>query len=128
MSEAFRCALTAADAEATFERFRDAVCAGKTRRYALLCKAAPGIRCKLQNSGRCLDPDTPWHMVRLVVAPMFRFDPSVEWVALFPVEDWKRRCEAAVAAAIESGRDWTVELSEGLAAGLEDRARLVLTR
>jgi hypothetical protein len=123
-----RCSIEDADAEAAYLRFRDGVCVGKSRRYAMLCKGADGIRCKVQNSGRCLDPDTPWHMVRAVVEPMFRFDHGTEWVALFTVEHWKGQLDAAVAASLDSGRPWTDELSAALAAGLETRPRLIVTR
>lgn len=123
-----RLSLEQADAEATYVGFRDAVCDGKSRRYAMLCKGGDGIRCKLQNSGRCLDPDTPWHMVRGVVEPMFRFDAGTEWVALFTVEGWKGQLDAAVAASLDSGRPWMDELSEALAAGLEALPRLIVTR
>lgn len=123
-----RCSVSQPDAERLFVGFRDAVCQGKSRRYALLCKGSDGIRCKLQNSGRCLDPDTPWAMVKLVVEPLFRFDDGMEWVAMFPVENWKQRCDQAVAASLHSGRAWVEELTDGLAAELPSRPRLLMVR
>lgn len=128
MSGPTQVGLDAVDAETLFERFRDGVCAGKSRRYAMLVKGADGVRCKLQNSGRCLDPDTPWRMVRFVAEPLFRFDPATEWVAIFPVDNWKAACDAAVAESLRSGRDWTVELSDTLANGWGGRPRLMITR
>ncbi len=123
-----RCSLEQSDAEAAYVRFRDAVCDGKSRRYAMLCKGSDGIRCKVQNSGRCLDPDTPWSMVRGVIEPLFRFDDGTEWVAIFTVEQWKAQLDAAVAVSLESGGPWTEELSDALAAGRETRPRLMVTR
>lgn len=124
-----RCRLDDPGAEAAYEGFRDAVCAGKARRYAMLYRNAEGLRCKLENSGRCLDPDTSWPLVRGVVEPLLRFDPGTEWVAIFPVENWKRRLDDAVAAALAAGQDdWKSRLTEQLAAELPGRRRLVIER
>ena len=126
--EAVRCSLDDTAAEDAYLAFRETVCGGKSRRYAMLYYGSDGVRCKLENSGRCLDADTPWRMVRFLVEPMFRFDPGMEWVALFPAENWRQRCDAALNASLETGRSWTRILADRLADELDEIPRLVITR
>ncbi len=123
-------ALADAAAEERYDGFRDALCDGHARRYAMLYKGADGVRCQLQNSGRCLDPDTPWHMVRFLVEPLFRFDDATEWVVLLPVETWKQRCDEALqqSMADEQGRPWSIILAEALAGEMAGRPHLKITR
>lgn len=126
---AFHCRFDHDTAEAAFRAFTGAVCQGGSRRHAILVHhAGLGPRCLLDNSGRCLAADTPWPMARAMVEPLFRFDDSVEWVALFPMDDWKQRCDRALEASFEDGTPWSRRLAEELAAELADRPRLVIRR
>ncbi|TAN71753.1 MAG: hypothetical protein EPN20_04380 [Magnetospirillum sp.] len=127
--EEFSCTLNDPQAEAAFRRFTAAIC-GETGhgRHAVLILDAAGPRCLLQNSGRCLDADTPWRMTREVLEPVFRFDPAVEWVALFPMDDWQMRCDAALEASFGDSRSWSRRLAEDLLAELPGVSRLVVRR
>ena len=114
-AEVFRCTLDDPGAETVFRRFTAAIC-GETGhgRHAVLVHGADGPRCLLQNSGRCLAADTPWRMTRAVLDPVFRFDDRVEWVALFPMDDWPMRCDAALQASFGGSRPWSRLLAEAL--------------
>ncbi len=127
--EEFRCTLDDPQAAAIFRRFAIAIC-GETGhgRHAVLVHDADGPRCLLQNSGRCLHADTPWRMTREVVEPLFRFDDGVEWVALFPVDDWRMRCDAALQASFGATWSWSRRLAEELLAELPGVPRLVIRR
>jgi len=122
------CRIEDAGAEDSYNAFRDALCGGHARRYAMLYRGGDGVRCKLENSGRCLDPDTPWKMLRFMIDPLFRFDDKTEWVALFPVENWKQRCDAALQASLENGRPWGHILADTLAEEMAALPRLVIIR
>jgi hypothetical protein len=127
--DALTCGLDDPDAESTFRQFTDRICRGASQRYAMLSyHAVDGARCLLETSGRCLAADTPWRMARLMVEPLFRFDPSVEWVALFPVENWSRRCDDALRASFSAGVSWARLLARELAAELESKPRLIICR
>lgn len=126
--EAVRCGLDDAAAENSYLVFRDSICAGKSRRYGMLYRGSDGVRCKLENSGRCLDADTPWRMVKFLVEPLFRFDPGMEWVALFPADNWRQHCDAALNASLDNGRSWTRILADRLATELDGMPRLLITR
>ena len=127
--EEFHCTLDDPQAEVTFRRFTAALC-GETGhgRHAVLVHGADGPRCLLQNSGRCLNADTPWAMTREVVLPLFRFDPAVEWVALFPMEDWQMRIDAALGASFTDSRPWSLVLAGELLAELPGVTRLIIRR
>lgn len=127
--EVFRISLDGATAEATFRRFTAAIC-GETGhgRHAVLVQSAEGPRLLLQNSGRCLDADTPWRMTHEVLAPVFLFDDQVEWVALFPMDDWQMRCDAALQASFTDTRSWSRLLAEELLAELAGVPHLIVSR
>ena len=127
--EEFLCTLDDPGAESVFRRFTALLC-GETGhgRHAMLVHGSDGPRCLLQNSGRCLNADTPWAMTREVVLPLFRFDPEVEWVALFPMEDWQMRLDAALQASFHDARPWSKVLAEELLAELPDVSRLIIRR
>ncbi|CAA7626729.1 conserved hypothetical protein [Candidatus Terasakiella magnetica] len=129
VAQKFECALNDPAAEATFRSFTAAILgeAGHGR-HAVLVKSPDGPRCLLQNSGRCLSADTPWRMTRDVVEPVFRFDDSVEWVALFPIDDWQMRMDAALQASFTSDRPWARMLADELLAELDSVQRLIITR
>lgn len=125
----FLCRLDDPDAELAFRAFTDAICAGATRRYAILSHhAGLGPRCLLDSCGRCLAADTPWHMARAMVEPLFRFDDSLEWVAFFPVDNWKQRCDSALEASFDGGESWARRLAHELADELATLPRLVISR
>jgi hypothetical protein len=129
--EIFRISLNDAGAEDTFRRFTAAIC-GETGhgRHAVLTYGADGPRCLLQNSGRCLDAGTPWRMTREVLNPVFMFDDRVEWVAMFPMDDWQMRCDAALAASFadERGRSWSRLLADELLDELPTVSHLIVSR
>lgn len=123
------CRLDDPEADAAFRAFTDAVCNGGSRRYAILSQhAGLGPRCLLESSGRCLAADTPWRMARAMIEPLLRFDDTVEWVALFPIDDWKQRCDAALEASFAAGESWTRRLAQELADELPTLPRLVVSR
>ena len=128
-AEEFRCTLDDPLADATFRRFTATIC-GETGhgRHAVLVHDADGPRSLLQNSGRCLDVGTPWRMTREVLEPLFRFDDTVDWVALFPMDDWQMRCDAALQASFGGGRSWSRLLAEELLAELPGVPRLIVHR
>ncbi|BAE49680.1 hypothetical protein [Paramagnetospirillum magneticum] len=127
--EVFRISLDDAAADSTFRRFTAAIC-GETGhgRHAVLVQSAEGPRLLLQNSGRCLDADTPWRMTREVLAPVFLFDDQVEWVALFPMDDWQMRCDAALEASFTADKPWSRLLAEELLAELPGVPHLIVSR
>ncbi|KIL97044.1 hypothetical protein CCC_00105 [Paramagnetospirillum magnetotacticum MS-1] len=125
----FRIRLDDPGAEAIFRRFTAAICGESGHgRHAVLVFGAEEPRLILQNSGRCLDADTPWRMTREVLAPVFLFDDQVEWVALFPMEDWQMRCDAALGASFTDTRSWSRLLAEELAAELPIVTHLIVSR
>ncbi|MBI3444207.1 MAG: hypothetical protein HY055_02290 [Magnetospirillum sp.] len=129
MRETFTCSLDDPAAEATFRRFATAICGESGHgRHAVLVKGADGPRCLLQNSGRCLEAHTPWSMTREVLSPVFRFDEKVEWVALFPTDDWQMRLDAALAASFTDPRPWSRLLAEDLLAELPGVTHLIVSR
>ncbi|RAU22758.1 hypothetical protein CU669_05045 [Paramagnetospirillum kuznetsovii] len=127
--EEFRCALNDPLAEAVFRRFARTICgeAGHGR-HAILVQSTEGPRCLLQNSGRCIEADTPWRMTREVLEPVFRFDEAVQWVALIPVDDWQMRLDAALQASFTDPRPWSKTLAEDMLAELPGVTRLVVSR
>lgn len=127
--EIFRCTLDDPEAEATFRRFTTLICgeAGHAR-HAVLAVGPDGPRCLLQNSGRCIDAGTPWWMARETYGPMLRFDDTVEWVAMFPLDDWQMRCDAALSASLDKDLAWSRLLAEELLAELPKVDHLILTR
>jgi hypothetical protein len=127
--EIYRITMDDPEADATFRRFTTAIC-GETGhgRHAVLIHSGEGPRCMLQNSGRCLDADTPWRMTREVLAPVFLFDDQVEWVALFPMDDWQMRLDAALEASFTADRPWARLLAEELLAELPGTTHLIVTR
>ncbi|ARJ67190.1 hypothetical protein WV31_16705 [Magnetospirillum sp. ME-1] len=130
-TEIFRISLNDPQAEATFRRFTQAIC-GETGhgRHAVLSYGADGPRCLLQNSGRCLDADTPWRMTRDVLFPVLSFDDGVEWVALFPMDDWQMRMDAALESSFTDaqGRSWSRLLADQLLAELPTVTHLMVSR
>ncbi len=128
-SEEFRCTLDDPLAEAVFSRFARTICGDAGHgRHAILVQAGEGPRCLLQNSGRCIESDTPWRMTREVLEPVFRFDETVEWVALFAIDDWQMRLDAALQASFSDSRPWSKLLAEELLAELPTTTRLVVSR
>ncbi|EME70049.1 hypothetical protein H261_10219 [Paramagnetospirillum caucaseum] len=129
--EIFRINLNDSDADSTFRRFTAAIC-GETGhgRHAVLTYGADGPRCLLQNSGRCLDADTPWRMTRDVLFPVLTFDDGIEWVALFPMDDWQMRCDAALQSSFtdERGRSWSRLLADELLTELPGVSHLIVSR
>ncbi|MDO8605426.1 MAG: hypothetical protein Q7R40_02710 [Phaeospirillum sp.] len=127
--EEFRCTLDGSDSAAAFRRFAETICGDSGHgRHAVLVQGADGPRCLLQNSGRCIESSTPWAMTREVVEPVFRFDDGVEWVALFPIDDWQMRLDAALQASFNDSRPWSRLLAEELLAELPGVTRLVISR
>ncbi|MGE5545862.1 MAG: hypothetical protein ACM33T_03115 [Solirubrobacterales bacterium] len=126
----FECRLDDPGADAAFRAFVEALCGeSASRRYAILAHhAGTGPRCLLESSGRCLPADTPWRMARAMVEPLLRFDDTVEWVALFPIDDWKARGDRAMADAMAAGESWTRRLSRELADELPRVPRLIVRR
>ncbi len=127
--EVFRCTLDDPQAEATFRRFTTAIC-GETGhgRHAVLTYGADGPRCLLQNSGRCLDAGTPWRMTREVLFPVLMFDDGIEWIAMFPMDDWQMRCDAALQASFNDTRSWSRLLADELLAELPTVPHLIVSR
>ena len=129
--EIFRISLNEPDADSTFRRFTNAIC-GETGhgRHAVLTYGAEGPRCLLQNSGRCLDADTPWRMTREVLFPVLTFDDGIEWIAMFPMDDWQMRCDAALESSFtdEGGRSWSRLLADELLAELPGVSHLIVSR
>ncbi len=127
--EIFRIRLDDPEADATYRRFTTLIC-GETGhgRHAVLVHSPEGPRCLLQNSGRCLDADTPWRMTREVLAPVFMFDDQVEWVALFPMDDWQMRCDAALEASFSGTMSWSHLLAGELLAELPSTTHLIVSR
>lgn len=130
-TEIFRIGLNDPQAESTFRRFTAAIC-GETGhgRHAVLTYGAEGPRCLLQNSGRCLDADTPWRMTREVLFPVLMFDEAIEWVALFPMDDWQMRLDAALEASFTDpqSRSWSRLLADELLAELPGVTHLIVSR
>lgn len=129
--EIYRISLLDPEADATFRRFTTAIC-GETGhgRHAMLSFGTDGPRCLLQNSGRCLDADTPWRMTRDVLSPMLTFDETIQWVALFPMDDWQMRCDAALQASFTDPelRSWSRLLADELLAELPTVSHLIVSR
>ena len=129
VAEVFRISLDDPQAAATFRRFTHAICGESGHgRHAVLVHGLDGPRCLLQNSGRCLDADTPWAMTREVLSPLFRFDDRVEWVAMFPMDDWQMRLDAVLAASFSESRPWSQRLAEDLLAELPGLSHLIISR
>jgi hypothetical protein len=129
--EIFRISLNDPEADATFRRFATAICGDTGHgRHAVLTYGADGPRCLLQNSGRCLDADTPWRMTREVLYPVLTFDDGIEWVALFPLDDWQMRCDAALQSSFTDGqgRSWSRLLADELLAELPGVTHLIVSR
>lgn len=125
------CRVDAPEAEAAFQSFKEVICGGRSsQRYALLSHhTGSGPRCLLDSSGRCLDADTPWAMTRAMLGPLFRFDETLEWVALFPMDNWRKRCDDALAASLaESAVSWSQLLATQLAGELPSLPRLIISR
>lgn len=123
------CRLDDSDADAAFRTFAEAVCDGGSRRYAVLSQhTGLGPRCLLDSCGRCLAADTPWHRTHSMIAPLFRFDDTVEWVVLFPVDDWKQRCDQALEASFTGGESWARRLALELAGELGNQPHLIIRR
>jgi hypothetical protein len=124
-----RCQLNDPDAEVAFRSFAETICDGGSQRYAILSHhAGYGPRCLLESSGRCLAATTPWRMARAMVEPLFQFDDTLEWVALFPIEDWQQRCDAALQASFDGGPPWARRLAEELLSELDGLPRLIIAR
>lgn len=130
-TEIYRISLDDPEAEDTFRRFTQAIC-GETGhgRHAVLTYGADGPRCLLQNSGRCLDAGTPWRMTREVLFPVLTFDDGIEWIAMFPMDDWQMRCDAALEASFtdQHGRSWSRLLADQLLAELPGVTHLIVSR
>ncbi|WP_173983730.1 hypothetical protein [Magnetospirillum sp. SS-4] len=128
-AEPYHCTLDAPESEDVFRRFVDSICgeAGHAR-HAALAVGPEGPRCLLQNSGRCIDTGTPWRMARDTYGPLLRFDDAVEWVALFPLDDWQMRCDAALSASLDGGASWSRLLAEELLAELPLVPHLIIRR
>lgn len=125
----FRCTLDSPDAEAQFRAFTRAICGEDGHaRHAVLVQTTWGARCLLENSGRCIGTDTPWSMAQQVLAPVFTFDPGVEWVALFAMDDWQMRLDAALAASLADGGSWAARLAEEMLTELPCTTRLIVSR
>ena len=129
--EIFRISLNDPEADSTFRRFTNAIC-GETGhgRHAVLIQGSEGPRCLLQNSGRCLDADTPWRMTREVLFPVLTFDDGIEWIAMFPMDDWQMRCDAALESSFtdQHGRSWSRLLADELLAELPGVSHLIVSR
>lgn len=125
----FRCTLDDTAAEAEFRRFAVSICGESGHgRHAILVQGGDGPRVLLQNSGRCIEADTPWRMTREVLEPVFRFDDAVEWVAMIPMDDWQMRLDAALQSSFTDSRPWSRLLAEELLAELPATTRLVISR
>lgn len=124
------CRVDDPEAETAFHSFTETICDGGSRRYALLSHHGDfGPRCLLENSGRCLAADTPWAMTRAMFEPLFRFDDTLEWIALFPVDNWRQRCDAALADSLAEGTtSWSRLLASQLASELPSLPRLIISR
>lgn len=125
----FLCRLDDPAADAAFRAFTAAICGGGSRRYAILSHhSGLGPRCLLDGCGRCLAADTPWQMARAMIEPLLRFDDTVAWVALFPADDWKQRCDLALGASFDGGEPWARRLAQELAEELPTLPRLIVSR
>jgi hypothetical protein len=128
-AEEFRCTMDDPQAGLVFRRFAETICGDAGHgRHAILVHGAEGVRVLLQNSGRCIESSTPWHMTREVLEPVFRFDDKVEWVALFPIDDWQMRLDGALQASFTDPRPWSRLLAEELLAELPGTTRLIVSR
>lgn len=124
------CRLDDPEAETAFHSFTKTICGGGSRRYALLSYHGEfGPRCLLESSGRCLEVNTPWAMTRAMLEPLVRFDETLEWIALFPVDNWRQRCDAALAESLAEGTTpWSRLLAIQLASELPSLPRLIISR